>query len=102
VDAAPGLTGGISPRKRGGKSRSPLEPHAAWLLALVAKETDLTLEAFKARIADGLGVETSLRSIQRFFARHKITFKKNSARGRAGQTGRGRGARALEDGPGQS
>lgn len=96
------LTGGVSPRKRGGKSRSPLEPHAAWLLALVAKETDLTLEAFKARIADGLGVETSLRSIQRFFARHKITFKKNSARGRTGQAGRGRGARALEGGPGQS
>jgi len=70
------LIDGVSPRKRGGKSRSPLEPHAAWLLALVAKETDLTMEAFKARIADGLGVETSLRSIQRFFARHKITFKK--------------------------
>jgi transposase len=24
-------TGGISPRPRGGKSRSPLEPHADWL-----------------------------------------------------------------------
>ena len=61
------LTGGVSPRKRGGKSRSPLEPHTAWLLVLVAEESDLTLEAFKMRIADGLGIETSLRSIQRFF-----------------------------------
>jgi len=94
-------TGGISPRKRGGKSRSPLEPHAAWLLALVADETDLTLETYKARITDGLGIETSLRSIQRFFARHEISFKKNSARRRTGQAGRGRGARALEGGPGQ-
>ncbi len=28
-------TGQVDPRPRGGKSRSPLEPHAAWLLALV-------------------------------------------------------------------
>jgi transposase len=89
-------TGGISPRKRGGKSRSPLEPHAAWLLALVDDESDLTLEGYRARIAAGLGIKISLRSIQRFFARHQITFKKNSARRRAGQAGRGRGARALE------
>jgi hypothetical protein len=28
-------TGGVSPRPRGGKSRSPLELHAAWLLDLI-------------------------------------------------------------------
>jgi transposase len=30
-------TGSVSPRQRGGKSRSPLELHAPWLLELVAK-----------------------------------------------------------------
>ncbi len=31
-------TGNVSLRPRGGKRRSPLEPHAAWLLELNAKE----------------------------------------------------------------
>ena len=30
-------TGRVAPRPRGGKSRSPLEPHADWLKALVAR-----------------------------------------------------------------
>jgi len=32
-------TGGVGPRPRGGKSRSPLEPHAAWLLDLTHRGT---------------------------------------------------------------
>ena len=31
-------TGGVGPRPRGGKSRSPLEPQAAWLLDLNTKK----------------------------------------------------------------
>src|SRR5450759_4598274 len=34
-------TGGVGPRPRGGKSRSPLEPHAVWLLDLTTAEPDL-------------------------------------------------------------
>jgi transposase len=89
-------TGAVSPRRRGGKSRSPLEPHAAWLLELAANEPDLTLEEIKSRIGDALGLETSLWSVHRFFGRHAFSFKKNSARYRASQAGRGRGARTLE------
>ena len=60
---------------RGG-STSPLEKHAIWLLALIARQPDLTLDEVlvamrKRRIA---GSRTSL---WRFFARHKITFKKS-------------------------
>ena len=33
-------TGSVNPRPRGGKSRSPLEPHTDWLLNLVAQESD--------------------------------------------------------------
>jgi transposase len=79
---------------RGG-STSPLEKHANWLLALIAKQPDLTLdEVFaamrKRRIA---GSRTAL---WRFFARHKITFKKKPAGGGARTSGRRSGAPALD------
>jgi transposase len=77
-------TGSISPRRRGGKSRSPLEPHAEWLLKLVAMEPDLTLMELEQRISDGLGLVTTETSIRRFFKRHGISFKKNAVRHRAG------------------
>ena len=85
-------TGSVAPRPRGGKSRSPLEPHAAWLLDLVAREPDLTLFELERRISEGVGVTITERSIRRFFDRHQITLKKSRARGRAGAAGRGGGA----------
>lgn len=98
--ALEGETGSVEPRPRGGKSRSPLEPHAAWLLALVEREPDLTLVELERRIAEGVGVTITERSIRRFFDRHRITLKKSHARGRAGSSRRGRGARAVEGRPG--
>jgi transposase len=77
-------TGSVSPRPRGGKSRSPLEPHTAWLLTLVAEEPDLTLQELERRISEGLGLGTTERSIRRFFKRHGVSFKKNAARRRTG------------------
>ena len=72
-----------------------LEKHANWLLALIAKQPDLTLDEVlaamrKRRIA---GSRTAL---WRFFARHKISFKKKPACGRAGTSGRGASAPALD------
>lgn len=93
-------TGSVSPRARGGKSRSPLEPHAAWLLELVAREPDLTLTELERRIAAAVGLAITERSIRRFFDRHRITLKKSRTRGRAGPSGRGRGPRAVEGRPG--
>jgi transposase len=94
-------TGSVSPRRRGGKSRSPLEPHAAWLLDLVAKEHDLTLAEIVQRLLQDRGVRTTDSSVDRFLQRHGVTFKKNSARGRAGSARRGRGAAVLESQPGK-
>jgi transposase len=85
-------TGSVSPRPRGGKSRSLLEPHKDWLLDLVAREPDLTLQEQERRILEGLGLVTSERSIRRFFKRHGISFKKNSARRRTGASRRGASA----------
>jgi transposase len=73
-------TGSVRPRRRGGKSRSPLEPHAAWLLALVAAEPDLTLAEIVERLLREREVHSSDSSVDRFFDRHGISFKKNSTR----------------------
>lgn len=88
-------TGSVSPRRRGSKSRSPLEPHAVWLLELVDKEPDLTLAEIVQRLQDR-GVRSTDSSVDRFFKRHGVTFKKNSARRRTGPARRGRGAAMLE------
>ena len=92
-------TGSVSPKPRGGRSRSPLEPHGAWLLELNTKEPDLTLVEIEQRVFETLAVQTTEGSIRRFFKRHGISFKKNSARHRTGSTGRSSGARALEGQP---
>ena len=92
-------TGSVSARRRGGKSRSPLEPHASWLLELTGQEPDLTLAEIVQRLLDR-GVHTTDSSLDRFFKRHKVSFKKNSARSRAGTARRGRSAATLEGRPG--
>lgn len=87
-------TGDVRPRPRGHR-KSPLDAYAAWLLELLAREPDLTLEAIAARLGEEQKVETSETSIRRFFKRHAITFKKKPARGRARPAGRRAGPRAL-------
>lgn len=92
-------TGSVSAR-RGRKPRSPLEPHASWLLELIAREADLTLAEIVQRLLAQRGVRSTDSSIDRFFKRHKVSFKKKeSARGRAGPPRRGRGAAKLEGRP---
>jgi transposase len=74
-------TGSVVPKRAGG-SVSPLEEHSDWILGLIAKQPDLTIKEIliamrKERI---FGSQSAL---QRFFARHDVSFKKNSARSRA-------------------
>lgn len=89
-------TGSVSPRK-GRKPRSPLEDHAAWLLDLIAGEPDLTLAEIEQRLWADRGVRTTDSSIDRFFKRHKVSFKKKeSARSRTRPPRRRRGAPKLE------
>lgn len=88
-------TGSVSRRQRGRKSRSPLEPHAAWVLELVDREADLTLAEIVDRLA-ARGVRTTDSSVDRFFKRHGLSFKKNSAGRRAGSARRGGSAARLE------
>lgn len=74
-------TGSVAPKPRRHR-RSPLEVHAAWLLELILRESDLTLEEIAARIGRERGVKTTKSSVDRFYARHDMTFKKKPARQR--------------------
>jgi transposase len=66
-----------------GHSRSPLAAYEPWLLDLVEKEPDLTLEEIRDRLKREKKLEVAVSSIWRFYDRHEITFKKSPARSRA-------------------
>lgn len=93
-------TGSLAPKRPSG-SRSPLEAHADWLVDLIKAEPDLTLAAIVARLASERGMATSDSSVDRFFKRRGISFKKKPAGLRAGPARRGRGAPGLEGPPSQ-
>ena len=64
--------------KQSGGSVSPLEEDSDWILALIAKQPDLTIEETLAAMAK-LCIPGSRSALQRFFDRHNVSFKKNSA-----------------------
>lgn len=78
-----------------GGSVSPLEAHAEWLLSLVAKQPDLTLDEVIIAMAKRK-IAGSRSAVSRFYIRHNITFKKKPARRGATPGGRGPRAAALE------
>jgi transposase len=57
---------------------------AAWLLALVAAQDDLTLHALQARLHKERGATAAIGSIRRFLRANKITLKKDADARRAG------------------
>jgi transposase len=77
-------TGSVAAKPGTGHCRSPLEVHKQWLLDLTAAEPDLTLDEIRVRLAVEKKLEAGRSSIGRFYERHGITYKKNSARRRAG------------------
>ena len=86
-------TGRSEAKPRGGRT-SGLEAHKDWLLGVVGRQPDLTLDEVVAAMGKA-GIAGSRSAVWRFFDRHKITFKKKHARRRAGAAGRGSGAPAL-------
>jgi len=79
-------TGNVEAKPGTGHSRSPLKVHEQWLLDLVAREPDLTLEEIRARLKREKKLKVAVSSVWRFYDRHEITFKKSPARGRAGSS----------------
>jgi transposase len=71
-------------RPMGGDHRSRLSDHREAVLTLVAHQPDLTLAEIRTELAARHGIAVGQTTIWRFFERHGITVKKQSARRRAG------------------
>src|SRR6516165_469120 len=67
-------TGSCVAKPRGG-STSPVEAHAQWLLRLIEKQPDLTLDEVVSAMHKH-GIAGSRTAVWRFFQRHRISFKK--------------------------
>lgn len=61
---------------RWGQTLARLGKHQAWLLSQVAKESDLTLEEIRGRLAVEHAFKANASMLWRFFHRHRISFKK--------------------------
>lgn len=63
-------------KPQGGDRRSAkIEDHAALIHAAIERQSDITLDELCTMLA-GHGVSTSIATLWRFFARHRITRKK--------------------------
>jgi transposase len=87
-------TGRCTAKPRGG-SVSPLEKHADFLLGLIARRPDLTLDEAVLTMHRHK-IPGSRSAMWRFFKHHNVSFKKKPARGGAGARGRGASAPALD------
>jgi transposase len=73
-------------KPQGGDRRSAkIEDHAALIHAAIERQSDITLDELRTMLA-GHGVSTSIATLWRFFARHRITRKKRRPT-RASRTG---------------
>ena len=75
-------TGGVAAKPRGGNRPSRLHDERDWLLARIAEAPDLALHDIKRELA-ARHVHVGYGTVWRFYAKEKITFKKNPARRRA-------------------
>ena len=87
-------TGSVAAKPSGGSS-SPLDKHAKYLLGLIAERPDMTLNEIVAAMRRRR-IAGSRSAVWRFFARHGISFKKNSIRYGAEARGRRSRASALD------
>jgi transposase len=89
-------TGSVAAKPTGG-SVSPLEEHANWLLTLISKQPDLTLDEVVAAMRKRR-IAGSRSAVWRLFARHGISFKKKElARSRARASRRGTRPPAVDE-----
>jgi len=80
-------TGSVQPRRQGGDNRSHhIEAHADEILALVDKNSDITLAELVEHLEKTHGLRVAQSTVWRLLDRHKMTYKKNSARQRTGTT----------------
>ena len=81
------VTGERGPVGTGGHRRSKLKPERDWLLAVIAEDPDITLEALSRRLGAERSVRADTSMLSRFFQREGISFKKRRSMP-ASRTGR--------------
>lgn len=79
------MTGTVEPKPQGGDTRSHrVDAFISVILAAIEDQKDTTLVELAALLRAGHGVSVSASTVGRCLNRHAISYKKNSARGRAG------------------
>ena len=81
------VTGGVTPKPRGGYRRSCLEKHDAALRRWIQGDKGLTLAQLQARIAQDLGLTLGTTALWHRLERLGLSYKKNAARRRARPSG---------------
>ena len=89
-------TGSAAARPMGGNRPYALAGERDWLLRRLAEKPDLTLRALLAELAER-DITVSYYAVWHFFEHQGISFKKKSARQRAGSSRRGPAAGAMEE-----
>lgn len=69
-------TGALRARKQGRPGGGKLDPHEAFILALVAADKDISLEEIAERVRSDRGVCACVATVWRFFDKRDITVKK--------------------------
>ena len=72
-------TGERTARKQGHPIRSKLDAHEAYLLGLIERTLDITLDEMRRRLAEERGVRAGYGTLWRLFDRRGITVKKRRA-----------------------
>lgn len=90
------VTGSAAARPMGGRRKSLLEPHRAFLIARLAAVPDLTMPALASELA-ALGVVVHPVTIWRLVRSQGLRFKKNAVRHRAEPAGDRAPAGAVEE-----
>jgi transposase len=91
-------TGSAAAHKVGGRRPYALAGERAWLLTRLGEQPDITLRALASELA-ARGIKVSHFAVWHFFEHEGISFKKKPARQRAGSSGRGAAAGAVEKVP---
>ena len=92
-------TGSVAAKAMGGRRHDVLGAERVWLRARMAAVPDLTVRALRAELVVERGLRVSYEAVWRFLHAEGLTFKKKPAGRRAGSSGRGPQARALEAPP---
>lgn len=93
-------SGSLAPGQMGGhRPKSIRDGHRDWLIER-CRDRDFTLRGLVVELAEQRGLKVDYRSVWEFVHAEKLSFKKNSARQRAGSPGRGPAAGAVDGAPG--